>query len=200
MLCYARCWRDYRLNLWRMVINITFVCGSDFEKKRKRKQGFFADNPTKADAKLKETWPRPARTRPRPQPARGRLPSPFSTRSAAPCLAGTKRSTGGSSRRSLTTTSRSSSRRARAAAAADARVQTRRRPRDISVRVVPTPRRRPSPSTTHVASICPPHVDTWLLMMFWFSSQRCVLTYRPAPGPAAPARDGGAALSLSHRE
>ena len=38
------------------MINITFVCGSDFEKKRKSKTGFFAPSPSKADAKLKETY------------------------------------------------------------------------------------------------------------------------------------------------
>lgn len=51
-----RCWRDYRLNLWRMVINVAFVCKTQFAKDRKAKTGMFSESPSEADVKLKATY------------------------------------------------------------------------------------------------------------------------------------------------
>ncbi len=51
-----RCWRDYRVNLWRMLINITYVTYTQFDKERKAGKGIFAKEPTKEDAKLKATY------------------------------------------------------------------------------------------------------------------------------------------------
>lgn len=50
------CWRSYRLNLFRVLINIMYVTYDQFVKQKKRGQGMFADKPTKADAKLRDTY------------------------------------------------------------------------------------------------------------------------------------------------
>ena len=51
-----RCWRDYRLNLWRMVINVAFVCKTQFLKSSKAKTGMFSEAPSESDMKLKATY------------------------------------------------------------------------------------------------------------------------------------------------
>ncbi len=51
-----RCWRDYRLNLWRMVINVAYVCKTTFDKDRKKGTGIYAETLTKSDASLKATY------------------------------------------------------------------------------------------------------------------------------------------------
>ena len=51
-----RCWFDYRLNLWRMVINVAFVAKTQFLKNCKAGTGMFAAEPSKEDRKLKETY------------------------------------------------------------------------------------------------------------------------------------------------
>ena len=50
------CWRSYRLNLFRVLINIMYVTYDQFVKQKKRGQGMFANKPTKADAKLRDTY------------------------------------------------------------------------------------------------------------------------------------------------
>ena len=51
-----RCWYDYRLNLWRMVINVAFMAKTQFLKTHKAKTGMFAAEPSKEDRSLKETY------------------------------------------------------------------------------------------------------------------------------------------------
>uniref|UniRef100_A0A7S4F895 CHK kinase-like domain-containing protein n=1 Tax=Chrysotila carterae TaxID=13221 RepID=A0A7S4F895_CHRCT len=50
------CWRDYKLNLFRVLINIMFVTWTDFRKPHKNKTGIFAAEPTPKDAKLRATY------------------------------------------------------------------------------------------------------------------------------------------------
>ena len=50
------CWRSYKLNLFRVLVNIMFVTYSDFRVSYRKKQGMFAPTPTPADAKMKETY------------------------------------------------------------------------------------------------------------------------------------------------
>ena len=50
------CWRSYRLNLFRVLINIMYVTYDQFVKQKKKKLGMFADEPTPGDAKLLETY------------------------------------------------------------------------------------------------------------------------------------------------
>ena len=53
---FARCWDDYRFNMWRAYINIAFVAMTRFDKMRASRTGIFAPEPSKADAKERETY------------------------------------------------------------------------------------------------------------------------------------------------
>ena len=50
------CWRSYRLNLFRVLINVMFVSYDQFAADAKRKRGMFAETPTKEDEKLRATY------------------------------------------------------------------------------------------------------------------------------------------------
>jgi hypothetical protein len=53
---FEQCFRSYRFQYWRVLINIIFVCFSDFAKQARKRTGMFADSPRHADSKLKATY------------------------------------------------------------------------------------------------------------------------------------------------
>jgi len=50
------CWRSYRLNLFRVLINVMYVSYDQFAKDAKKKRGIYADKLSHSDVKLKETY------------------------------------------------------------------------------------------------------------------------------------------------
>lgn len=50
------CWKSYRLNLFRVLINVMYVTYDQFAKDARAKRGIFSAKPSHGDMKLKETY------------------------------------------------------------------------------------------------------------------------------------------------